>query len=59
MACLKDKELIESEEHKYSAKSHPLYKVLQTLMLLADVFSYKLKSEEAVKLFNFVQDCYF
>ena len=59
MACLKIKELIEAEEHKYSAKSHPFFKVLQTLMLLADVFSYKLKSEEAIKLFNFVQDGYY
>ena len=32
---------------------------MQTLMLLADVFSYKLKSEEAVKVFNYVQDGYF
>ena len=54
MACLKIKELTESEEYKYSPKSHPFFKVLQTLMLLADVFSYKLKSEEALKIFNFV-----
>ena len=59
LTCLKDKELIDSEEHQYSNKSHPFFKVLQTLMLLADVFSYRQKSEEALKLFNYVQDGYF
>jgi hypothetical protein len=51
---LKDKEILESVEYKYSRKSHPFFKILQTLMLLADVFSYRLKSEEALKIFNYV-----
>ena len=39
---LKDKEILESVEYRYSKKSHPFFKILQTLMLLADVFSYRL-----------------
>ena len=59
LTSLKDKELTESEEHLYSNKSHPYFKILQTLMLLADVFSYRQKSDEALKIFNYVQDGYF
>jgi hypothetical protein len=51
---LKDKEILESVEYRYSMKSHPFFKILQTLMLLADVFSYRLKSEESLKIFNYV-----
>ncbi len=51
---LKDKEILESVEYKYSRKSHPFFKILQTLMLLADVLSYRLKSEESLKIFNYV-----
>lgn len=54
LASLKDKELLESVEYQYSSKSHPFFKILQTLMLLADIFSYRLKSDEALKIFNYV-----
>jgi hypothetical protein len=36
---LKDKELTETDEYRYCERSHPFFKVLKTLMLLAEVFS--------------------
>lgn len=51
---LKDKETLESVEFIYTPKSHPFFKISQCLMLLADVFSYRLKSDEALKIFNYV-----
>lgn len=52
--CLQDKDLKESEEFLYSKKSHPFFKVLQTLMLLAETFSCKCKTEEALKIYDYI-----
>lgn len=38
----------------YTRKSHPFFKVLQTLMLLAETFSCRGKPEEANKIYDYV-----
>jgi hypothetical protein len=58
LKILQDEDLKKSEEYLYTRKSHPLFKVLQTLMLLADVFSCRLHSDEAIKIFDYVQRQY-
>lgn len=56
--CMDDKELKESEEFVYTKKSHPFFKVLQTLMLLAETFACKCKTEEAIKIYDYIQRQY-
>lgn len=48
----------ESEEFLYSARSTPLFKVLDTLLMLGDVFSNSHRSEEALKIFDFISAGY-
>lgn len=40
----------------YSVRGTPLYKVLETLLLFAEVFAFKLRKEEALEIYKFVQE---
>ena len=55
---LNNKEILDSEEQKYSHRAHPYFRVLQTLMLLGDVYASKNKFDEAFKLYDFIQSGY-
>ena len=59
MACQDKPEFIDCDEYRYSPKSHPLYRIAQTLLMLAEVFAAKAHSEEAFKLYDFISSCYF
>ena len=51
-----DREFYNSDENTYmSYKSLPIFRVCQTLMQLAEVFAFKLKTDEAIKLYDYVQ----
>lgn len=39
---LDNQEILNSPEHQYTAKSHPLFKVVQTLLQLAECFAFRL-----------------
>lgn len=49
----------ESEEFIYSRNSHPIRKVLGTLLMLAEVLAFRLQSQEALRLFDYVEHGYF
>lgn len=46
---------IEDDEFLSSPKSHPFYRVLQTLTMIAEVKAFKLQTDEAVKIYEFVK----
>lgn len=48
-------ENIDNDEYKYNRRSLPISKVLDTLLMLAEVLSFRHKSEEALELFDYVQ----
>ena len=41
LSCLNDKELIECDEYLYSPRAHPLFRVLNTLLLVAEIYSFR------------------
>ena len=45
----------ESDEFLSSPKSHPYYRVLQTLTMLAEVKAFKVQTEEAAKIYDYVK----
>lgn len=47
--------LEQTDEFLYSRNSHPIKKVLETVLMLAEVFAFRLRSQEALKLFDFVE----
>ena len=49
------KELYAGDESgQYSVRSTPFYKVLETLLLFAEVFAFKLRKNEAIEIYKFV-----
>lgn len=45
-------------EIKYTPRAHPLFKVVQTLLLLAECFSFSQKYEHTLEVFEFCQKVY-
>jgi tetratricopeptide (TPR) repeat protein len=48
-------ENIDSDSYKYNRRSLPISKVLDTLLMLAEVLSFRRNFEEALRLFEYVQ----
>jgi hypothetical protein len=48
------KDLETAEECVYSKKAHPLFKILKTLLMLAEVFAFKQNEAEATKIYDFI-----
>lgn len=46
------------EVEQYSVRGTPLYKMLETLVLFAEVYACKMRKEEALEIYQFVQDYY-
>lgn len=46
---------VDTDAYKYNKRSLPISKVLDTLLMLAEVLAFRRKSEEALKLFDYVQ----
>ena len=46
---------VDSDSFKYNRRSLPISKIFDTLLMLAEVISFRRKSEEALKLFDYVQ----
>ena len=59
LACLDKPEFVDTDEFKYSPKSHPLFRITQTLLMLAEVFAAKAHSEDAYKIYDYISSCYF
>lgn len=38
----------------YNVKGTPFYKVLESLLLFAEIFAFKLKKDDALELYKFV-----
>ena len=45
----------DSDSYRYNRRSLPISKILDTLLMLAEVISFRRKSEEALKIFEYVQ----
>ena len=46
------------DEVKYNPRNHHAFKVLNTLMLLAECYAFKLKTDHACEIYDFVCDGY-
>jgi hypothetical protein len=53
-----DQDLMNSVEVKYTPRAHPLFKVVQTLLLLAECFSFSMKNEHSIEIFDFSASVY-
>lgn len=58
LSKLDDKTLLTSIDIKYTPRSHPLFKIVQTLLLLAECFSFSQKYEHTLEIFEFCQKVY-
>ena len=45
----------ESDEFQYSPRSHPFYRVLQTLTLLAEIKAFKLQNSIALEIYEYIE----
>lgn len=44
------------EPDHYSVRGTPIYKVLETLLLFAEAYAFKLRKDDALEIYKFVQD---
>ena len=58
LKSLKDKDLLAMDEIRYNPRNHHGFKVLNTLMLLAECYAFKLKTAHACEIYDFVCDGY-
>lgn len=49
-----NKAWMKSDEFEYSPKSHPLFRILQTLIMIAEIKSFKLQDEAAIEIYEFI-----
>jgi hypothetical protein len=45
---------LELPEHQYSRKSHPVNKILDTLLLIAECYTFKMRQTHSVAIYDFV-----
>ena len=50
-----NKSQTKSDEFQYSPKSHPLFRLLQTLIMIAEIKSFKLQDEAAIEIYEFIK----